>query len=461
MDRRIFLAVTALVIFSFAARIAMLFFIGGMWWDEAVYLGLGRGIAHGFYALESGTSLESFRPPLLPLLISPISENIFAVKVFIILTSALAVIAAYLLAKQMFGKDCALWVSLFVSTGQLFVFFSLKVLAEPFFISLVSLSLLFFFRSEHSKRAIYPLLAGAFAGVALVTRYLGTIIMLSYVILFIYLALRRNGLKANITRFSLLFAGFLAAVSPWLALSYANYGDALGAYMTNFSIYSGSFPSLPVEYVIGFLQFSGPQVIFFAIGLYAVFIGRKEIGVNRSAFLLILFALPIIFFSFAPHTESRYLLSYAPVYALFAGIALVGIRNRAKAVQALAVFACAVTLIAGLYMVWGDKDSGAALISAATYLKTVAGENDTIMSESYPYVYYFSQRRAVRFPPDEGSVEGAIDKYGVKYVLLYKYESGNPAYAAGYFENSPRFSRIMAYEQWGDQDAAVVYKVVA
>lgn len=257
----------------------------------------------------------------------------------------------------------------------------------------------------------------------------------------------------------MLFTGFSAAITPWLAMSYAYYGSVFGAYFTNFAVYSDSFPSFISEYFTGFFEFSGPQITFFILGLYAASKMRKE-NRQRMPLMLLIFFMPIVFFLAAPHTEPRYLLSYAMIYALFSGIAVTHeFRMAGKSLQYLALFVCIVCLITGLNIAWNDRLNGKSLIEAATYLKGMTGEEDVIMTESYPYVYYFSERRAVRFPVDEDNIDNVIASQDVKYVLLYKFEPGNPKYTAQYFAGSAKFSRLVAFEQWGDHEAVIIYKV--
>lgn len=447
--------IISLIAVSFTAKVILVFANQGLWWDEAVYMGLGRGVANGFYSLEQGTNIESFRPPLFPFLIFPLSESILAVRLFVVMISAISVIAAYYLTKEMFGKDCALWTSLFLSTSQLFVFFSTKALTEPLFITLVSFSLLFFIKDGKGYKT-YALLSGALAGLALITRYLGTILLVAYALYLIFLVWKRSDIRKTLAKYALFCTGLLLAMAPWLALSYAYYGNPLGAYFTNMAIYASSMPSGLFDYMAGFYEFSGPMVVFYALGAYATLkVKRKE-----KILLLLLFCLPIIFYALAPHKEPRYMLSYAPVYALFSGLALTHkFKFAGKSMQYLAILACAVCLIAGVSFIWNDRQNGEGLVTAANYLKGITEAKGVVMTESYPYTYYFSERRAIRFPENAEDVNKTIESNDIKYVLLYKFEPGNPAYATSYFESDARFSRLMSFGQWGDQEAVVIYKI--
>jgi len=105
----------------------------GLWWDEAVYLGLAKNLFErkGYFI---NFNQETFRPPLFPVLISilwyffGISENI--VRFFIVIVSILSIFLTYLLTKEIFGEEEALWASLFLATSHMFLFYSLKILTE-------------------------------------------------------------------------------------------------------------------------------------------------------------------------------------------------------------------------------------------------------------------------------------------------------------------------------------------
>lgn len=446
----------SLIVLSLLAKFFLIFLNQGLWWDEAVYLGLGKNIPEGFYSLDPGESIETFRPPVFPLLISPLSSSILLSRVFVVCFSILAVVLAYLLSKKLFGKEIALWVSLFLSTNQLFIFFTTKTLTESLFVSFLSLSLIFFL--GHKNRNSYLLISGMFSGLAFLTRYLGTILMISYVIYFLYLFSKRMEMKRSTKEFILLLAGFFLILALWFTLSYIYYGNILGAYITNMMVYSGALPSVLSTYVSEIFQVFGLQILFIILGFYLMLKHSK----NERILFLALFIIPIIFFSFAPHREPRYILSYIPVYAIFSGFALkCEFRPAKRFLPLLAVLVCIFSMITGFGMVWNDRFAANALVQSSLYLKTITGENDSIMSQSYPYLYYLSERKAFTFPRDREGIEDFLTKNGIKYILLYKFEPGNPDYAEDYFDKSDEFALVKKFEQWGDPDAVRIYEFVS
>jgi len=451
----------SIITISLLAKFLLIVFNQGLWWDEAVYLGLGKNIPKGFYSLDPGEPLETFRPPLFPLLVSPLSSSILLSRILVVCFSILAVVLTYLLSKKLFGKETALWVSLFLSTNQLFIFFTTKTLTESLFISSLSLSLIFFLGRK--DKPSYSLLSGIFAGLAFLTRYLGTVLSISYVIYFLYLLSRRKDTTRLTKELFLLLAGIFIVISPWLFMSQTYYGNIFGAYSTNIMEYSdqGRFFTSYLTSVIDYSYFNyifqafGLQIIFIVLGFY--FMARHGKTDNRIL-LIIIFLMPLIFFSLAPYREPRYLLSYSSMYAIFSGFALRQKVKLFRLLHLLAILACIFSMISGFGMVWNDRFAANGLVQASLHVKNLTVEDDYVMSQSYPYVYYLSERRAVIFPRKMEDLKTAINEKNIRYVLLYKFEPKNPEYVEDYFDNSDEFVLVRKFEQWGDPEAARIYE---
>ncbi len=458
--QKIFRVAAMLLIAASLISIAAASFLNeGMWWDEAVYLGLGSSIQKGFYSLSASEMVDTFRPPVFPLIISPFSGSVPLSRMLVMLISALSIAAVYFMSKEIFGKDVALFSSLFVSTNQLFVFFSTKILSESLFVLVLSASMLFFLRRRRPANAFA---SGAFAGLSLMTRYLGTILLASYAAYLAYLFIVKKD-REVLTSAAFMSVGFMLAVSPWLAMSHAYYGSIFGAYFDNFAVYSGSFASDFSSFPADFYGIFGLQIIPLALGLYIML---RDGNTGYRPLLLLLFALPLAFFLMTFHREPRYVLSYMLVYAMLCGIATVRpdgigrIGRYSRHMPAVAIFICILTAVSGISGALNDRYSGESLIAGSLYLKNMTRVGDVVMTESRPYIYYFSQRDAVRFPDDPEAIGRISMERGAKFVFVYKFEPGNPPYAADYFDNRTGFERIKSFGQWGDPGAVRIYRIV-
>ncbi|NIO22660.1 MAG: phospholipid carrier-dependent glycosyltransferase [Candidatus Aenigmarchaeota archaeon] len=454
----------SLIVISLSAKFFLIPLSHGLWWDETVYLTLGRNLQNGFYSLDAGRPLETFRAPVFPLLVSLVSDNITLSRMLVALISVISVVLVYFLSRELFGREVALWASLFLSTNQLFIFFTTKTLTEPLFISFLSLSLIFFLRRKGNVQ--YALLSGVFSGLAFLTRYLGTILIISYILYFIYLLSKRKGMKGLMKEFVVVFAGILFVLSPWFLLSYVHYGNIFGAYTSNILEYSDQGRMFS-EYFTNVMQYSYFNDIFQAFGLQIVFVilgfylMLKKGRSGERILLIIIFLLPLIFFSLDPYRQPRYLLSYLPVYAIFSAFALRHKFKISSLFPLLAVLICIFSMLTGFVMAWDDRDAANGLIQGSLYIKDLTGENDYIMSQSYPYIYYLSERRAIVFPVNTDDLKDSLNEKNIKYVLLYKFEPKNPDYVEDYFDKSDEFVLIKKFEQWEDPDAVRIYEFVS
>ncbi len=463
MDSRLKYILISMIIFSLSAKFFLIFLNHGLWWDEAVYLNLGRNIQKGFYSLDPEKPLETFRSPVFPLLISPFSESVLLVRILVVMFSIISVIFVYFFSKDLFGKETALWTSLFLSTNHVFIFFTTKALTESVFISFLILSLLFFFRRKN--KTSYLFLSGIFSGFAFLTRYLGTILVFSYILYFLYLfLLSKRNMKNLAKQFITMFGGIFLVLSPWFMLSHVYYGNILGSYYTNMIDYSdygkmfiGYFSNVIRNYFSDVFRAFGLQLFFIILGLYVML---KQGKGNYRILFTIIFFLPVIFFFLDPYRKPRYMLSYLPVYAVFSAFALrCEFKRIGRYLPCLAILVCIFSMFTGFAMAWNDRYAASGLVQAALYVRNVTGDDDYIMTQSYPYIYYLSGRRATVFPRNLENLEGEIKEKNIRYILLYKFEPKNPDYTKDYFDRNSEFKLIRKFTQWGDPEAVKIYEL--
>lgn len=445
--------ILALIIISFLLKFLFLFLYPGLWWwDEAVYLGLADNIPEGQYSLD-GELLETFRPPVFPLIISPISGHPEGVRVFVAVLSIFSVILTYYLAREFFSRDVALFSALFLSTNQLFLFFSTKALTETLFMVFLSLSIIFLVKR---KGPPFLLLSGIFCGLAFMTRYLGTILILAYLLYFLYLFFSGKQKRRVINELSLLVLGFLLALSPWFLMNNHYYGNILGGYLDNFQVYSDAIPSDFSQYFVQFNRIFGYQIIFILGGLC---FSLKSKYRDHRILLSLLFLLPILLFVLAPHKEARYLLSYYPVYSLFAGsVLLIRKESRRRIAIYAGIILCIFSLWNGYVMIWNESSANDAMLKSSIYLGSLIEADEEVLSESLPYVYYFSGGRCNKFPMEQEKIKDLFDTKEIRYVLLNKYEAGNPSYVNDFFDQNGDFKLVESFDQWGDPEAVMIYE---
>lgn len=422
----------------------------GIWWDEAVYLGLADGLRAGVYSLDAAQPVESFRPPLLPALLAAVPFP--AALPFAL--SLLAIVATFVLARP-FGRPAALLATLFLATNTLFAFFFTKLLTESLFIVLLSLSLLVFLRDTRRGLAV----AGLFAGMAFLSRYLATVLILSFLLVLIA---RRQGRGLVFFLIPL-----VAVLVPWVVLNMATYGSPFAGYFVNAGVYAASVPQSLAAGVVDILN-AWTYLVLLLVAFFTI--ARRE-ALGRFLPVTVLAVMSIIVYLALPHKEPRYLLSFFPAYAVLAAVGAqrLGIRRVVAPILVVSLL----TLGLGINQAQHDVQA-AAVVDAAAYLKTVSAPGDRILTQSYPFVYALADRTAVPYCPfpqdafdacqqqilnDEfplATLKETIDREHPAFALSYAYEPANPPAAREYLD--AHFERIQTFAQWGDPEAVVVYQ---
>jgi 4-amino-4-deoxy-L-arabinose transferase-like glycosyltransferase len=466
MEKRVVFPLTLMIALLIALEIWSVSFSSGAWWDETVYLGLGQGITEGRYSMDELGPIESFRPPLYPFAISAVSWSVTYSRMISVIFSAISILAIYLFVRENFGKKAALLASLLLATNAVFLFFSSKVLSESLFILFSSLALLFFSKWKKTGKYRSILFSGILSGMCFITRYFATILIVSVMFYLMFLVIRTGKRKRRIlTSACIYLLSFSAVLIPWFAMGVAYYGSPLGAYFYNMEVYSYSGPvsmtdlswANPFPYFLEFFQLSS---LLIAIGLAIFSFRRKWDGPGLVLVIIAVFS--FAFFIALPHKELRYLLSFSPAFMAIAGYGAACLFERKGVLRLGAVIIILLAASSGIFyginMSWNDRYAASGLIEACGYIKEITAENETIMSSSYPYVYYFSGRRAITISADREEMLKTVREMGINYVVLYRFEPGNPGYTEKYLAESPDFERVRSFYQWGDSEAAIIYK---
>jgi 4-amino-4-deoxy-L-arabinose transferase-like glycosyltransferase len=495
MDLKIFSKVNgleqAIIIIILIAAIGKFFVIPfnqGLWWDEAVYLGLGTGISNGYYSLWPGTIVESFRPPLYPIVISLFSFSIPLVRIISAMLSVISILMVYKISKNIFNRNVALWTALFYSTNCMFIFFSIKALSESLLLFLFSLSLLIFLKWEKTGDDRFLLISGVLLGLSFITRYLTAAVILAYIIYFVAnLILSRRA--QYIKHLIILILGTVIGVIPLMLLNISNFGTPFAGSLLNLYVFitQGSSGIPAIEGVLQFFGIMGLMMIFGVAYLLKDYIKRlrnnKLLGIEHL-FIIAIF-ISVLTYVMISRKEPRHFLTYLPILSVLAGYGMVrfmkNLKTKLRKTTAfLVVILVCISLGFGLYASINDTQSASALVRASEDIRDIVPKENAVITSSFPYVFYISQRNAVTFcghqePTDEfwecrrdmmtgmhgpGYMYPVIIEHNVSHVLVYKFEPENPPYANTYFKKVKKYRNISSYYQWGDPEAAIIYEYI-
>lgn len=425
--------------------------INPLWWDEAIYMGLAENLYQNrTYTFNFGNQ-ENFRPPMYPLTLAalftitgpsettPIHLNI--------LIALLTAITTYLLAKELFSdKKISIASAILAVTSQQYIFWSSKILTEPLAILLVTISLLIFTKITKNKNtALYPLL-GFILALAFLTRYpLGLLPI--YFGLWL-LATDRNHIKENRKKIMQALTIFLLICTPWMYQSCIAYNNPLGSALFNIHQVNDLYEPEPWTYYMSnlytYLPYLGP---LFTLGIVLSILTKKPKNKKEQYFLICWFAITLILLSFGISQKFfRYILIALPAIAIISAKTLNDIaealtKKHAGIILAILILAISCTSAqSGLTKATQDKENGIILRDAADYIKTHSRPGNSIMSENYALLHYYTKQHVVWYPKDTWAIDEFIKRDNISYIVVEN-SIYYPEYSKHYFDETPGFTK--------------------
>jgi len=331
----------AVLVLSAGVRIIHLALNFPLWWDTHVYIGMGKYIFSGG---QIGT-WEPFRPLVLPLLNGAIWKaglnQIIAGKVLDLVFSLIAIYLTYLIGSKIFNQKEALLGTLIFSLTPVFVDFTGIILTEP--LAMV-FGLLGVYLVIRNKTGLDLLLGGIMLGLSFLTKFpqgiwwaaiLGAIL--------IKMLLRKEKWGRSILEGTVISLGFIIAAAPYLIFNYYTYPNPLEPFISGSWIVTTAtwmYGEGILFYLIHFFFFN-PVYLFFLGYLYGFLRSnfkkkgsirdenktiiadstntKKQNGI-RSILLICIFT--IIYFTWLPRKEPRYLVTILPLMAMLAANAI-------------------------------------------------------------------------------------------------------------------------------------------
>jgi 4-amino-4-deoxy-L-arabinose transferase-like glycosyltransferase len=393
-----------------------------LWWDEVVYLSLGNSILKGKY--EIAPNRDTFRPALFPFLIalSFLTDGENLIRILVAVFSIFSIISTYYMGKKLFDVKTGLLAALIMLSFPLFIFYSNKILAEMVFLTFTPLAVTtFYFGIEKDNKFLY--MSAFLTGISILTKYFGFYLLIIY---FLYVLFKKEFRIFKKRKFYIVLIIFFLTLTPWLIINTIYYRNPIGGIFENAEIY------LPLEknhpfyfFIANSWEIFGLSAILIPVGIFYAIKERK----NNSLLILIYALIPFVIFSLTNHKESRYLVAFFPSFACLIAFAIQkipkGIRNF---VYGFLVF----TLIVGLYLgcksIAEEEVSLDVLKEGSMYVKNITHTNEYVMSESYPYLSYYTDRMTIRPPKDKGEFYNLLANYNISYILVDISEPGNPNY---------------------------------
>ncbi len=312
---------------SFIARLWYTWGDTSVWWDGAVYVGMGKYIATG----GSIGLWEMFRPPLFPLFYSILFilhiPLVLVGKAVVIFSSIGSIWLVYKLAESV-RKGSGMYAGIFLSITPVFFTFSKVPITDiiSVFFALLALSL------QRKKKYF---ISGIVVAISFLLRFPQGLMLFSIVCITIIESYDHDlilWVKHTFINGLLLGAGFIALVGPYLISNHFLYGNALIPLVVGNKIIGGYsyLYNLGTWYYAKELLKTAPFLYF---SIFAPFLLFKKYHLsyqeqkNLRAVIVTAFIFCFYFF-WQSHKELRYSIAFIPYISILASVSFTFLFSR-------------------------------------------------------------------------------------------------------------------------------------
>ena len=308
-----------ILLFFLSIKIIHLLNQKGMFWDSAVYIGMGKYI----FSLGKVGLWEPARPLVWPILLGILWKAklnpIILGRILELLLSMGCIYLTYLIGKDIFNENTALLSAFFLAFTPTFLFHSSTLLTGIPSLFFALLATYFLFKKRY-------FLTGLFIGLSFMTRFLQLFIIIPFIIFLI------SKKKKNIINLTL---GFTIPMIPYLILNLFIYKNPLHPFILQsfMTKYTGWIFHQPLQFYFINLLKENFLFLFSIIGAIAI-LKQKD---YRKITILSIFLLFFIFFNLIVHKEMRFILTFLPYMCLVTSHGIFKVMKKKKIVIVLGV----------------------------------------------------------------------------------------------------------------------------
>jgi 4-amino-4-deoxy-L-arabinose transferase-like glycosyltransferase len=378
----------AIIIFlATAARFFILKNYHPIWWDSAVYSGMGKFI----FSLGTSGIWEPLRPPVLPIILGffwkiGIYGNYFS-GILSMMFSAGTILLVYLISKKIFGYKTAVVACFFSAFGHLMLFYDHAALSEipAIFFGLLAVYLII------EKKYFW---AGIFSSFSFLTKFPSGIIFGGAIIFIAFF--QQEKIREKAKRIFLSSAGFLIPSAIFLIANFMMYGNALLPFIEGNMVIANTFPKSPVWFYIARITIECIISVFAVV--YLVLLALKKEKNRNSALLWIPLALFLAYFSLLAYKEMRFAILLMPfVYMLSAEGVLKALKKPKIIILVLLIFSIQSAFMFSLYQNnWEIREPNPAF---ENFYRTIKGKTGEIWVSNPVFSEYTDGRLNLIYYP--------------------------------------------------------------
>ena len=345
---------------------------GVLWWDETIYLGMGK------YLFSGGVLgyWEMFRPPVFPVIMGLgwwVGLPIIVWGKIVEFVAALGVVYLTYRLGERLHEYAGLVAAAMVAIAPVFISFGNKLLTGSLSTGFVLLGVWLLMQ----KRWYW---SGLLLGIAFLTRFIHNLTVLAIaagVVLAWLLSGWRQGFGVFVRKSVLLLAGFFTTFLPYAIFSFIRYQNPLGPLIEGSRVFT-QYNNFVYDfgnwfYVAGIFK-QNPLFFLAILGVVLFMVWRRYRDERWNSIVFPAVAL-LAYFLIVAHKEVRFLIPALPFLAILAGVAIVWLLSLAKNKYVIVGGVAGVIIFSLLF-----SGVGVALL----------GPNDTLTGDRAAYYTYFS-----------------------------------------------------------------------
>ncbi len=368
-----------------------------VWWDSAVYIGMGKYI----FSYGKAGLWEESRPLILPFMLGLGWKLGFDVVIFgrilSVIFSVLIIIITYIIGTKLFSNRAGLIAALFTALSFNFVFFSANILTEISSALFVLLAFYFFIKHRF-------FLMGMFSGISVMTRFFQIFVLIGLWLVFIVYNYKKTNFAKKLF-YSIL--GISLIITPYFLLNIYLYNDVLLPFKVQAHLTKTTGWIHYKEFGFYFEELFEENYLLVLLLISPVFYKNNY----KFSALLIMSMIYIIVFSFAKHKETRFMFTALPFLYLLLAYCLeqtyAKIRNRTLSKRffyVIIIFFMYLTFIK-LNDVFSYQRQDEELLYFQNYLK-----------ENYGKIWITNPLYALHY---DGKIEGLLYFYSSKNLIRF------------------------------------------
>jgi len=294
-----------ILIISLTALVTRLFFFFSyhmIWWDSAVYIGMGKYI----FTLGEQGLWEPVRPIIWTIILGFFwklrFEPIILGRLLNIIMSLAIIYLTFYITKRLYDEKTALIASIIISFSSVFFFYNYRLYTEIPAILFVLLAFYFYLKERF-------FFTGIFLALAFLTKFPAGIFIFCFILVILA--------KKQFKRLPFFFYGLLLPIIPYLILNQKLYSNFIFPFISAATIIKKVLGCTVLRYYpwYSYFFFIIKDNILNLFALFGIYYTYKKYNKDKIL-LLLLFLLPLVYFMQLQCREHRYILVFLPFLSI-------------------------------------------------------------------------------------------------------------------------------------------------